>query len=268
VEEEIMQTTDGAQLRRIKEFARDAGVTERTLRLYDRLGLLKPAALTESGYRLYGELELERLEQIVALRFVGFTLDQIKELLEKSHQPLAVALRMQRTVIARQKRRLESALEAIDQAERALQGDGSTDLWSTLRTVMEAFRMQNDWEWTQKYYSDEALEKVEERRRSTPQTVVEQGQRDWAALIADVEAAVARGVDPRSEEAKALAERWHALVRQFTDGDAEIQRGLNRLWSDLTHWPTDFKRPWSDAADSFIKAAMNCEDALRSSHEM
>jgi MerR family transcriptional regulator, thiopeptide resistance regulator len=253
-----MQTSD-AQLKQIKDFARDAGVTVRTLRLYDRLGVLKPATLTQSGYRLYGRAQLERLEHIVALRFVGFSLDQIKELLGESDPPLAVALRMQRAVIARQKRRLESALDAIDQAQRALEGNGRrADLWKTLRTVIEVFKMQNEWDWTKKYYSDEALEKIEERRRGTPHSVVEQGQRDWTALIAEVEDAASRGVDPASGEAHALANRWRALVQQFTHGDAEIQRGLNRLWSDTTHWPADFKRPWSDAADSFISAAMNC----------
>src|SRR5579863_650158 len=98
-----MQTTE-TKLRRISDLAADAGVTVRTLHLYDRLDLLQPAAVTESGYRLWGETELERLEQILALRFVGFTLDQIKELLQAS-RPLVTALRLQREVIARQKRR-------------------------------------------------------------------------------------------------------------------------------------------------------------------
>ena len=250
--------TGAAKLRRITEFARDAGVTVRALHLYDRLGLLKPAALTESGYRLYGEAQLTRLEQILALRFVGFTLEQIRELLGRSMPPLAAALRMQREVIKRRKRRLESALAAIDEAELALAAGEPADLWATLRNVIEVFEVQNDWEWTKKYYSGEALERVEERQRETPQSVVDQGQRDWTALIADVEQAVARGMDPSSDEARTLAERWRGLLAVFTRGDAEIQRGLNRLWSDSTHWPVDFKRPWSDAADAFIKAAMSC----------
>jgi DNA-binding transcriptional MerR regulator len=86
-----MQIT-AANLRRSTEFARQAGVTVRTLHVYDRLDLLKPAAVTESGYRLYGEAELARLEQILALRFVGFTLEQIKELLAGPSRPLVVAL--------------------------------------------------------------------------------------------------------------------------------------------------------------------------------
>jgi DNA-binding transcriptional MerR regulator len=89
-------------------------VSVRTLHLYDRLRLLRPAAVSPSGYCLYGEAELERLEHILALRFVGLRLDQIKELLGGPDQPLVAALRMQRKVIARQKQRLESALTLIE----------------------------------------------------------------------------------------------------------------------------------------------------------
>jgi DNA-binding transcriptional MerR regulator len=253
-----MQPPIARRLRRIKAFADDAGVSVRTLHVYDRLGLLEPAELSESGYRLYGEPELERLEHILALRFVGFSLDQIKELLQDSDRPLADALRMQREVMARRKRRLELALAAIDEAERALAGNAHADRWQTLHSVMEVFIMQNDWDWTQKYYSEEARRKVEERRRNAPREIVERGERDWAALLAEVEAASSTGVDPSSEAARALAQRWRNLLAQFTQGEADVQRGLNRLWSDTTHWPSDFKRPWSDAADAFIKKAMNC----------
>ncbi|HEY2476355.1 MAG TPA: TipAS antibiotic-recognition domain-containing protein, partial [Candidatus Cybelea sp.] len=69
----------------------------------------------------------------------------------------------------------------------------------------------------------------------------------------------AQGVDPASAQAAALAKRWRTLVASFTGGDVEVSSGLNRLWSDQTHWPADFKRPWSDAADAFIKAAMGCK---------
>ena len=276
--------TQTAHLRRIKAFADDAGVTIRTLHLYDRIGLLKPAALSESGYRLYGEAELERLEHILALRFIGFTLEQIKELLKGSNWPLVVARRfiastphkitpllngstgprvaarrLPRDVIAAQKRRLDSALAAIDEAERALSGDAPIDRWETLRTVIEVFRMQNDWSWTQNYYSEEARQKLEEYHKDAPREVIEQGQRDWTALLAEVEATASGGVDPSSAQAQVLVQRWRDLLAQFTRGNPEIQRGLNRLWSDPTHWPAGFKRPWSDAAEAFIKNAMNCE---------
>jgi DNA-binding transcriptional MerR regulator len=250
-----MQMQNG-QLRRIKAFSTEAGVSVRTLHLYDRLGLLRPAAVSESGYRLYGDAELEHLEHILALRFVGFSLDQIKKLLAGSEWPLAAALSIQREVIARQKRRLESALTVIEEAQRALAADGSRDRRKILRTVMEVFKMQNDWHWTQEYYSEAAREKIDEHQLNTSRETIERGQQDWTVLIAEVEAAVANGDDPNGAQARALARRWRGLVAQFTQGDAEISRGLNRMWSDATHWPKDFTRPWSDAADAFIKQAM------------
>ncbi len=251
-----MQTT-AAGLRRIKAFAQGAGVTVRTLHLYDRLDLLKPAATSESGYRLYGDAQLERLEHIVALRFVGFSLDQIKELLAGSDLPLVEALRVQHEVIARQKRRLELALAAIAEAELAL-GDARADRWQTLRNVIEVFKMQNDWEWTREYYSEESRRKLEEAAQRMGPAAIEESQREWSELIAQVEAAVAQRVAPSSPQAQELAQRWRALLARFTQGDPEIQSGLNRLYSDATHWPKDFKRPWSDAAEAFIKAAVDC----------
>ena len=81
------------------------------------------------------------------------------------------------------------------------------------------------------------------------------------SVIAEVEEAASQGVDPSSDVAQALARRWKDLLAQFTQGDADIHRGLNQLWSDQTHWPSDFKRPWSDAADAFIKKTLNCKSS-------
>ena len=65
-----------SRLYRIQEFAALAGVTVKALRHYERIGLLKPSR-TSSGYRTYTYTDLERLEQIVALKFLGFPLQQM-----------------------------------------------------------------------------------------------------------------------------------------------------------------------------------------------
>lgn len=91
--------------------------------------------------------------------------------------------------------------------------------------------MQDDWSWAKEYYSQEAQHAIDERRQGMPPQVVEQGQRDWTELIAAVEDAAARGVDPSSAEAQSLAARWRALIGQFTMGNPEVARGLNRLWT-------------------------------------
>ncbi|HAF14206.1 MAG TPA: hypothetical protein DHU55_19890 [Blastocatellia bacterium] len=119
--------------------------------------------------------------------------------------------------------------------------------------------MQNNMDWTQKYYSEEVRQKLEERRTVSPD-VVEKGQRDWASLIREVEEAVAAGIDPGSEKAQALAARWSELIKAFTGGDAEIQAGLNKLYADQTNWPTTFPKPYSDEVGNFICTAMGTRE--------
>src|SRR6266568_6919327 len=82
----------------VQEFAELAGVTVKALHHYDRLGLLTPRR-TEAGYRAYAERDLERLERIVALKFLGFSLRQIKAVLERTALELPDALRVQRKSI-------------------------------------------------------------------------------------------------------------------------------------------------------------------------
>ena len=87
----------GSQIRgyKVREFAELSGVTVRALHHYDRLGLLRPKR-TRNGYRAYNEQDLVRLEQIVALKFVGLPLRRIKALLDRDELDFAGALRMQR----------------------------------------------------------------------------------------------------------------------------------------------------------------------------
>ena len=114
--------------------------------------------------------------------------------------------------------------------------------------------MQNDMTWTDKYYSEEAKQKIAERAAQVPRDVIEQAQRDWPALIKEVEATL--GEDPASEKVQALAERWARLVQGFTGGDAEIQKGLNKMYSDKQNWPATFPKPYSDEVQSFMQKAL------------
>ena len=116
--------------------------------------------------------------------------------------------------------------------------------------------MQNNMDWTKKYYSEDAKQKIAEQAASISPEEIEQGQRDWARLIREVETAVSEGMDPGSEAAGNLAMRWSELIKAFTGGDREIQSGLNKMYSDQSNWPANFPKPFSDAAGEFIHEAM------------
>jgi DNA-binding transcriptional MerR regulator len=236
-------------------FARLAGVTLRTLHHYDRIGLLKPSGYTTAGYRLYRKQDLVRLQQIVTLKFIGFPLNQIKNLLNKNSFDLTVALNQQKEIITEKRQQLDLAIKAIEKAQSLLATNEEPE-WEAFKQIIEVINMQNNMNWTKKYYSEEAKEKIAERAAAISPEVIEQGQRDWANLIREVETAVSEGVDPTSEQAAGLATRWNELIRAFTGGDRDIQAGLNKMYSDQTNWPANFPKPYSDAAGEFIHKAI------------
>lgn len=113
--------------------------------------------------------------------------------------------------------------------------------------------MEKNTEWMKKYYTEKQL--AELAKRWSPE-LQERVSREWATLIKDVESAINSGVDPASAEAQGLAERWSALVSEFTGGDPAITESLKNLYADEANWDASFKKPFSDAAQSFVSKAM------------
>jgi MerR family transcriptional regulator, thiopeptide resistance regulator len=233
------------------EFAKRAGVTIRALHHYDRLGLLKPSGRTEAGYRLYTDRDLVRLEQIVALKFIGFPLSQIRELLNRKDLDVLSALREQRRIIAHKREHLDRAIRAIERAEQVLASGEQSD-WEPFRKIIEVIQMQTRKDWMKKYYTEEQLENL--RKHWSPEIQAE-SERAWNELARDVEAAIARGETPDSETGHKLAERRQKLFDLFTGGDPGIEASLQRLFADEANWPQNFKRTFSDAVNKFLSTA-------------
>ncbi len=151
---------------RIGEFAKLAGVTVRALHHYDRIGLLKPQR-GASGFRLYHMEDLERLEQIAALKFLGIPLQEIKLLLKHGPFTLAGSLEMQREALAEKRRLIDRAMVAIE-AEKVIRSGQTTDA-SILRKIIEVIDMQPQENFMRKYYSEQAWLDKERIARERPQ---------------------------------------------------------------------------------------------------
>lgn len=221
------------KLFRIQEFAALAGVTVRALHHYDRLALVRPKR-NGSGYRLYNLADLERLEQIVALKFLGLSLEQIKDVLDRDKRALPDVLRSQREALERKRQSLDHAIAAIREAEQAVQ-PGHTSNSAALQKIIEVIEMQNDTDSLLKYYNETAQAKIAERRQHWTPELQEQATKDWTELFRDVEASLDE--DPASEKAQALVARWRKLVAGFTGGDPDVSAGLGKAWADRQNWP-------------------------------
>ncbi len=239
---------------RAQEFAELAGVTVRTLHHYDHIGLLKPSRRAENGYRLYSDRDLARLEQIVVLKFLGLPLSEIRDLIEDG-TALSGTLRRQQRMLAEKRRRLDRAISAIEKAQRSIRSRREPD-WSLFKQIIKEIEMQNDVDWTKKYYSEEAQAKVEARKHLWSPELQERVSRQWAELFADIEASL--GEDPAGQTAQALVARWKKLVEGFTGGDPEIQKGLNAMYADQENWPEGPRKNWQIRPEiqDFIMEAM------------
>lgn len=226
-----------AESYQVHEFASLAGVTVRALHHYDQLGLLRPKR-TRAGYRLYHAGDLERLEQIVALKFLGIPLKQIRGVLERDGRELPSALQRQRLALEEKRWVLDGAIEAIRRAEESvLPGErpGST----VLRKIIEVIEMQNNTDWMKKYSTEQAWDKITKRRTLWSPELQERVSRQWSELFRDVEAAL--GEDPASPRAEALGDRWMSLVEEFTGGDPDIT-SVGNLYKDRANWPAQFQQ--------------------------
>jgi len=246
-----------SRLYRVREFADLAGVTVRTLHHYDRLALLRPKR-TDAEYRLYGLRDLERLEQIVALKFLGIPLKQIKALLDREARKLPDVLRSQRLALEEKRRRLDQAIHAIRDAESAIESGKPADV-AILSKIIEVIEMQENIEFTKKYYSEEAQSKLAERRKDWNPEMQAEVTQAWTELFRDVEASLHE--DPAGEKAQALAARWRKLVEGFTGGDPDVSHGLGKAWADRANWPPTIKEQTAPFANpkvwEFIKSAMS-----------
>jgi DNA-binding transcriptional MerR regulator len=223
---------------RVQEFSDLTGVTVRALHHYDRLGLLRPRR-TGSRYRLYGRQELERLEQIVALKFIGIPLQQIRAILDRSPSSLQDALRIQRTALEKKRALLDRAIHGINEAEQSFAAGGQPDA-AILKRIIEVIEMQTNNEWIEKYYSPEAWTRIRDIHPGWSPELQGKAYQEWLDLFRDVETALDE--DPSGERGQALGERWKALEIAYTCGDSEIADGLNRMYADRPNWPDQMRQ--------------------------
>lgn len=107
----------------ISKFAKLSGVSARTLRYYDEIGLLKPKRMNSSGYRIYGQEEVDLLQQILFYREVEMSLDEIKAIIHAEGFDINVALRNHLHHLTRQRKRIDHLIQTVEQSIQAKEGE-------------------------------------------------------------------------------------------------------------------------------------------------
>jgi DNA-binding transcriptional MerR regulator len=146
----------------VKQLAKLAGVSVRTLHYYDSIGLLKPSYVRPNGYSAYEQPELVKLQQILFFKELEFPLARIIDILNSPGFDVAEALRDQRTLIEMQQQRLDGLLSAIDTTMRDLRGETEMNI----EELYSSFTKEQIKEYRQEVmekWGEETLRRSEER---------------------------------------------------------------------------------------------------------
>ena len=236
----------------VKEFAELTKVTPRTLRYYDRIGLMRPSFRKPNGYRVYTDEDLLRLQQIVTLKFMGFSLARIRELLGRKGFVVARSLRIQAEAVRDEIARLQQAARALDLVLRKLEAEGRIDA-NKLVKIVEVIQMGEDVKkaWQEKFFTKAELEEFAEiGTKYTPEAMAAT-QRRWAEIIDEVKQNL--GADPAGEVAQSLAKRWIALLNEGYGDHPGLKARIGEAYT-AGAMPAE-KMPFGPEVWEFIKKA-------------
>lgn len=210
---------------RVGELAKRTGVSVRALHHYDAIGLLAPSRRSETRYRLYDREDVVRLQEIKSLRQLGFSLEQIRDLLAARRlTPLGVVeMHLQRVREQLElQRQLLGRLESIAEQLRAAQTPTADEM---MRTI-EAMTM------FEKYFTEEQRQTLKERGDKLGPEAIKAVEEEWPRLIAAVREEMNKGTDPRSERVRELAKRWRELLNAFSGGDRQMEASAAKMYRE------------------------------------
>ena len=218
----------------IQELSRLSGVTTRTLRWYDQIGLLKPSRVAESGYRYYGRAEVDRLQDILYYRALGVELARIKECLDDPSFDRLAALRNHLTALEAEQERLEQLIRSV---KDTIGAEERNEIMSD-EQKFEAFK-QRAVAHNEEVYGVEVRTKYGDREvdeaNAAVMNLTQAQYQEWTELGREIqerlEAAVRSGLSPEGEEGKeitALHRRWLTITGNRYD--PAKHRGIAELY--------------------------------------
>ena len=204
----------------VGEAAKKIGVTVRTLQYYDKEGLLSPSAESEGGRRLYTDKDLVMLHQIVSLKSLGFSLDDIKHRLISLETPsdVATALTEQADSIREKIEQLTASLTAIEQLkEEVLQMQ--TVNFKKYADIIVNLHMKNDSYYLIKRFDDDTLDHI--RNRFDKESGLNFMDR-FNCLSDEMIELQKANVSPESEKCQRAVKEYWELITEFTNGDMNM----------------------------------------------
>lgn len=202
------------------------GLSIRTLRYYDQIGLFSPSLYTEAGHRRYTGEDMQLLLQILVLKRMYLPLEEIKEIIYTNNLDLLDTLDQQ---ISRVKSEIAIQQKLLQQLEETKKEAVKTDQISfdRLTSLFELIRLNHS-----NYFTEEQLQKLREHYLNTSDEALKQGEEQFKELLAALKASKEKGAPPQDVSVQELAKKWQELTKFFSDGDKEITKNAEKFYAE------------------------------------
>ena len=217
----------------IQQLAQLSGVTRRTLRHYDQIDLLKPQRSASSGYRMYGTQQVNRLQQILFYRAMGFSLAQIRKTLDDPAFDMARALEENLSRLHLEKQRLTALIENAEKTLQALKGEDTMTDKEKFNGLKQSLIAENEAQYGEEIrqkYGNDTINASNAKLLNLSPAHFAQFEQVGQQLNNALREAVKNG-DPKSSDAKALAalhKQW--LSFSWPSYSPEAHRGLMEMY--------------------------------------
>ncbi|MBC1551513.1 MerR family transcriptional regulator [Listeria booriae] len=219
----------------VQKLAKLAGVSTRTLRYYDEIGILKPARINSSGYRIYGQNEVDRLQQILFYREMNVGLDKIKAILEQPDFDETEALKTHRAQLLDKRKQLD---ELIRNVEKSI-AHSERRITMTNQEKFEGFKQKMIDENEEKYgteirekYGDDKINKSNAKLKGMSEAEMERVNRLAETILVELAEAFETG-DPAGDKAQEVAAMHKEWLSTYWDTySKEAHAGLAQMYVD------------------------------------
>lgn len=202
----------------INELRKLTRVSVRTLHHYDEINILKPHHRTQKGHRRYSENDLLRLQQIMTLKFMGFSLVEIKKIFQQSEFNIFDSLRLQEKALSEEIIRIQKIATLINYLINQHESHNHVD-WKTVIQIIEVLKLKelDSQQWYEKYLTQN--EQMQFDRYSYTRS------HEWQALYEEVKQNL--GSDPESDQGIEIVKKWVALA---TEAYGDQPNMIKKLW--------------------------------------
>lgn len=228
---------------KVGDLAQETGLTVRTLHYYDEIGILRPSQESEGGHRIYNRSDLERLQKILTLKQLGFSLEKIKEAVAKKNFSLNEATQQLRANLQKRRAELEEIESRLEKAEKfPLEKDSSGDAILRILSRMNLL---------EKHLTEDQLRWIHDQNLQFGPERLEELRSEWIEATEVLQKTMKDKLSISDWKTKAICMRWFGIACAFMGGNFDGPYELKKVIESEPNASLQLGIPGSDIKEIF-----------------